>query len=294
VQARFASEDGARKILSARDDFAVAVSPFDRQARLQAAGPVSLEDWLAFNAAQAKPWSEEERTKVEAALAKLRPQFEKFRLPLPESVLLVRTTGKEESGAAYTRQNAILLPDSVLAFDDDKLQRLLTHELFHVLSRHDAALRAKLYRIIGFEPMPAIELPGEWNARRITNPDAPRIDSRIKLTVDGQTVVAAPVLYAKPAKFDKAGGSLFKHLTFRLLALEPDGEHWRPQLENGQPVFIDPREQPDYARQIGGNTGYIIHPDEILADNFVLLVRGEGEVKTPRILEEMGAVLAKE
>ncbi len=255
---------------------------------------MSLEDWLAFNAAQAKPWSDEGQARIETALAKLRPKLEKFRLPLPESVLLVRTTGKEESDAAYTRQNAIFLPDSVLSFDDAKLERLLAHELFHVLSRHDAALRAKLYRIIGFEPMPVTELPGEWNARRITNPDAPRIDSRITLTVDGQPVVTAPVLYATPAKFDKAGGSLFKYLTFRLLALEPDGDHWRPKLENGEPVFLDPREQPDYARQIGGNTGYIIHPDEILADNFVLLVRGEGEVKTPRILEEMSAVLAND
>ncbi|MFO0899665.1 MAG: hypothetical protein U0836_19730 [Pirellulales bacterium] len=292
AKAHFATVEEARQVLSAHDDFAQAVSPFDRQARLQSAGPVSLDDWLAFNAAQAKPWSEAEHAKVEAALAKLAPKLKKFRLPLPEKILLVRTTGKEESGAAYTRQAAIVLPDGMLKSDDDKLERLLAHELFHVLSRHDAAWRERLYRVIGFEPMPAIELPGEWANRRITNPDAPRIDSRITLEIDGQSVTAAPVLYATPAEFDaQTGGSLFKHLTFRLLVLEQDDDRWRPKLENGQPVFLDPREQPDYARQIGENTGYIIHPDEILADNFVLLVRGERAVKTPRILEAMGALL---
>lgn len=294
AKAHFATVEEARSVLSARDDFARAVSPFDRQARLQAAEPVSLEDWLAFNATQAKSWSEAERAKVAAALDNLRPKLEKFRLPLPEKILLVRTTGKEESGAAYTRQAAIILPDGMLGSDGDKLERLLAHELFHVLSRHDAAWREKLYRIIGFEPMPAIELPGEWAARKITNPDAPRIDSRISLEIDGQPVAAAPVLFATPAEFDaQAGGSLFKHLTFRLLVLEQDGDRWRAKLENGQPMFLDPREEPDYARQTGGNIGYIIHPDEILADNFVLLVRGEREVKTPRILDEMRTLLAK-
>lgn len=294
AQAHFATVEEARSVLSAHDDFAKAVSAFDRQARLQAAGPVSLDDWLAFNAAQARPWSEEEQAKVSAALAALRPKLEKFRLPLPAQILLVRTTGKEEANAAYTRQAAIIIPDGVLQSDPDKLERLLAHELFHVLSRHDADQRRRLYAIVGFEPMDEIELPTEWNARRITNPDAPRIDSRITLAVEGKSVVAAPMLFATPAAFDaEAGGSLFKYLTFRLLVLERKGDRWQAKLENGQPVLLDPREQPDYGRQIGGNTGYLIHPDEILADNFVLLVRGERAVKTPRILEAMGAVLAK-
>ncbi len=49
---------------------------------------------------------------------------------------------------------------------------------------------------------------------------------------------------------------------------------------------------PDYFGAIGLNTRYIIHPEEILADNFVLLVRGERKVRTPRIIEELERVLA--
>jgi hypothetical protein len=293
VRAYFAALDQARAVLSARDDFAQAVSPFDRQARLQAAKPVSLDDWLAFNAAQAKPWTEAERAKVAAALERLRPKLEKYRLPLPETILLVRTTGKEEAGAAYTRQAAIILPDGVLRGDEAALERLLAHELFHILSRHDPKLRERLYAIIGFAPCNEIELPAEWNARRITNPDAPKVDCRIELAVDGQPMVAAPVLFATPPEFDpQAGGSLFKHLTFRLLVLEREGDRWRPALKRGQPVLLDSRRVPNYARQIGGNTGYTIHPDEVLADNFVLLVRGERNAPTPRILEEMARLLA--
>ena len=45
--------------------------------------------------------------------------------------------------------------------------------------------------------------------------------------------------------------------------------------------------------QIGRNTRYIIHPEEILADNFVLLVRGERKVRTPRIIDDLQRVLAE-
>jgi hypothetical protein len=46
-----------------------------------------------------------------------------------------------------------------------------------------------------------------------------------------------------------------------------------------------------FHEQIGRNTGYIIHPEEVLADNFVLLVRRETDVPSPEILERMDALL---
>jgi hypothetical protein len=48
---------------------------------------------------------------------------------------------------------------------------------------------------------------------------------------------------------------------------------------------------PDYARQIGRNTPYTIHPEEILAENFALLVRGETDVPSPEVLRRMEDVL---
>ena len=48
---------------------------------------------------------------------------------------------------------------------------------------------------------------------------------------------------------------------------------------------------PGYAAQIGDNTKYIIHPEEILADNFVFLLDGRIDLPTPRVVEAMGNVL---
>lgn len=39
--------------------------------------------------------------------------------------------------------------------------------------------------------------------------------------------------------------------------------------------------------KIGKNTKYIIHPEEILADNFVLLLNNQLSVSSPEILEAM-------
>ncbi|HZL89567.1 MAG TPA: hypothetical protein VFB96_14480 [Pirellulaceae bacterium] len=294
TRVRFASLEQGQKLLGARDEFALALSRFDRQVRMQTDRDASLEEWLEFNAGHAQAWSEVEIQRVTAALDDLRPRLANFKFQLPETILLVRTTGKEEGDAAYTRQSAIMLPDKVMAYPKEQLEKLLIHELFHVVSRHDPALRQKLYAIIGFRPCDPIKLPADWDNRRITNPDAPKIDCYIELKADGQTIVAAPFLFATPAKFDaQKGGSLFKYLTFKLLVVSRDGDRLAATLQEGKPVVIDPRSLEDFTQQIGKNTNYIVHPDEILADNFVLLLRGQKNVPTPRILEEMAKLLAK-
>ena len=48
--------------------------------------------------------------------------------------------------------------------------------------------------------------------------------------------------------------------------------------------------------QVGNNTGYMIHPEEILADNFALLYRetvtpGVTKIRSPEILERIRSVL---
>ncbi len=65
----------------------------------------------------------------------------------------------------------------------------------------------------------------------------------------------------------------------------------RPLLSGGQPVLLDPAGVPGFHEQIGSNTKYIIHPEEVLADNFVFLIDGRIDLPTPRVVEAMGRVL---
>ena len=46
----------------------------------------------------------------------------------------------------------------------------------------------------------------------------------------------------------------------------------------------------DFWEQVGYNTIYTIHPEEILADNFALLVTGSGEIYSPEIISKMREV----
>lgn len=292
TRVEFATPAEAREILLADDAFSRRLSRFDLQSRLQTSQEVSRDDWKALVREQVTDWTAEEREKVIETFAALQPKLAPFRLRLPERVLLIRTTGKEEGDAAYTRANAIVLPAKVLRYPEAQLSTLLLHELFHALSRHDLATRRALYNIIGFTIHDEIEIPQNLMARRITNPDSPQLDSFIELRNDDQQVTAVPILYATPKDFDaKTGGTFFRYLTFRLLVVDKVDGKWQPRVKDGQAVVLDPAKVPEFREKIGNNTNYVLHPDEILADNFVHLVQKATNLPTPRITERMADVL---
>jgi hypothetical protein len=62
----------------------------------------------------------------------------------------------------------------------------------------------------------------------------------------------------------------------------------------GEPLLLDPQAAPSYHEQIGRNTGYIIHPDEILAENLVQVVLDAKEPATPRVHEAVRKALLRE
>jgi len=285
-------EEG-KNVLTANDAFTQSLSRFDLQVRLKRTENATLEEWKKFVAGEVLPWSDVEVAHVKPAATMLAEKLKKLKLPLPEKVLLVHTSGKEEAEAAYTRANAIFLPSVMLTYSPEKLEEKLCHELFHVLSRHDAETRQRLYRIIGFRACEEIPLPAMLKDRKLTNPDAPQINCVIDLKVDGRYVTAAPILYSSSENYDSKKESLFRYLVFRLMVVEKRDGKWQPAASGGGPVLLDPEPNklPSYFEQIGMNTGYIIHPDEILADNFIKLVKEEKNLKTPKIVEQMQSVL---
>jgi hypothetical protein len=118
-------------------------------------------------------------------------------MDFPAEVLFLKTTGREEGRAAYCRGAAVVLPETELA-DAGKLRDTVFHELFHVYSSHHPELRRELYEVVGFEVCPEIELPPALAKRRLTNPDAPRMDAFIRLRLGGETVAATPCCWAAP------------------------------------------------------------------------------------------------
>ena len=89
-------------------------------------------------------------------------------------------------------------------------------------------------------------------------------------------MLATPVLVAERTEL-QAGETFFSVMDARLLVVQPDAEGQRSRAvlrDDGQPQWLPLRGPHDYLRRLGGNTGYVIHPEETIADNVALLLTG--------------------
>ena len=285
--AHFASVAEAREVLGQKDDFIRRLSPFDRAARMKTDKPVSEEKFLSFVKANAATWTDAENATIEAAIHALRPALEGLRVVFPKIITLIKTTGAEEGRAFYTRDTAIMMPEKETgAANDELLKKTIAHELFHILSRNNPELREKLYRVIGFASCGEVAFPKELESRKITNPDAPRNDHAIRVQVNGQDVNVVPILFSTTSNYDPVrGGEFFTYLQLAFLSVSKNS------TTGGQ--LLEPQQLSGFLEQVGRNTDYIIHPEEILAENFALCVMDKRDVPSPAILEKIRAVLAE-
>jgi len=286
---KFATLEEGRVAIAREDAFTSALSKFDLQCRLKTEAEVTSKELTKHYADNVTAWPEPEITLVTEALVFVSERLKAFSIEQPREILLIRTTGKEEADAAYCRGPAIVIPTAIVLQAKPDLQRLLAHELFHVISSQNAILRRDLYSIIGFQLCEPIDVPLGLRDRLITNPDAPLRDAYIELKLpNNETVAAIPLLIASPDAYDASSGrSLFQYMQFKLLVIERVNDHWQAAEQAGKPRLLEPSELDSYRSQIGRNTGYIIHPDEILADNFAHLVMQTKDLPNPTIIDRM-------
>jgi len=228
-----------------------------------------------------------EQSRLGKAISGLRPALERLAITFPKRITLVKTTGAEEGHAFYTRDTAIMIPERESGpANEELLEKTIAHELFHILSRNNPELREKLYRVIGFTKCNEVGFPEELKSRKITNPDAPRNDHSIRVRVKDKQEDVVPILFANSPSYDPAkGGEFFNYLQLGFLPVSKSSATGKTPLTS--------QEISGFSEQIGRNTKYIIHPEEILADNFALLVMGEDDVQSPEILKKMRAVLGQ-
>lgn len=291
---KFADVEQGREILRADDDFMTRLSTFDLQSRVRTTDQVSFQVYKTFVDGHVVAWDDQQVDVVKRALSACSDSLASIAVPNLPVVQFIKTSGREESGAAYTRSNAIILTQQQLSGSQASLEKLILHELFHVISRANPELRDQLYKILGFTRSSEIRLPETLRDRRITNPDAPITQHVLKVNLaDEKEVFVAPVLFANSEYDPQKVRSMFGYLTFKLMQVEKaeDG-NWHASLNAEQPVMHDPS-LADFQRQIGRNTGYIIHPEEILADNFAELMQNNFDLPDTWILDKMKLLLLK-
>jgi hypothetical protein len=195
-------------------------------------------------------------------------------LQLPE-IYLIKTKGSYYgSGVFYTRDNSIVIPAPMVPQDKngnhDGFLSTMIHEIFHVYSRYNTDKRDALYARIGFERLPTLALSDFLKERVLYNPDG--VDLRYAITVSdkktGRSFEAVPVIYSRYKSYRASVPNFFGYLAFQLFEVTE---------KEGQWAVIDPDtghsidEVDGFWEQVTRNTNYNIHPDELCADNFVLL-----------------------
>jgi hypothetical protein len=200
----------------------------------------------------------------------------------PDTLILIKTKGRHYGdGVWYTRDNCIIIPANELeARKTNPFTSTMYHELFHVYSRLNPAKSAKLYSLIGFQHigLEKLLIPGGLSSRVLYNPDGVDFGQKITLTTaDNTQIEAVPIIYSNNVGAKAGQSEFFGYLEFNLFQIKPSGEGaWEViTKDDGYSSTLKLDELPDFFRQIKDNTGYIIHPDEVLADNFSFVMIGK-------------------
>jgi len=290
----FATVEEGRAVVSARDDYIRQTTPLERQALLRTPEPVSEERLIAAMADMVLEWSPADRQRLQPLLTRL-DAFLKGIKPLePRRILLVKTRSDFLNGFPHTRANAIILPmgSEMLAVSPSMTFYVLAHELFHVVSRNNPAVRERLYASFGFRRCASVVIPQPVADLRLTNPDAPESLHTISVVYGGRWVDVLPYVSFMSPQVNPREGFLNQIAPAWLLAERDE----RNACVVTTPAGLEPDKLGGLYQQIGRNTDYLFGPEEILADNFALLVvslagadlpRLPMEIRSPEVIEQL-------
>jgi hypothetical protein len=245
--------------------------------------------YLRYMENAALPWPDEDRRRLQPLLDELEGVIARLSWRPSKPLLLIRAKADFEDGLPHTRANAIVLTDEFLQAPPPYLAMVLAHELFHIISRADPALRERLYAAIGFRPCATVEIPPEIAKLRLSNPDAPEHRHSIAVRYRGRDLDAMPYPRLASETVDPTLGFRTQVRPAWLL-VERRGQACKALEE------ADTKEMEGLFEQIGRNTRYLWHPEEILADNFALIAAGlqrgkAPEVASPEVLDRLRPLL---
>ncbi|MFL0354816.1 hypothetical protein [Xanthomarina sp. GH4-25] len=287
---QFASVEKSQMLLSQEDDFTDRWSPLDIDIRMQKANSTK-EELLAYIPTQALEWDDKDKRLLYSIIEKIDTEIfsQGYKLNIPDTIFFIKTTMDEEfkGASGYTRTNYIILNTDKIKVSNDMLEHVIIHELFHVLSRHDPEFRSKMYGLIGFKMINEIRLPNDLQVMKLTNPDAPYIDSYIQLEYDNQPVKCAMINYSKKSYRE---GTIKEYLNIGFLKLT-DSEEYKIDYIDEKPMIYSIQEVSDFFEQVGKNTNYLISPEEILAENFTHILLNKKDLPNPEIIDKIKKIL---
>lgn len=243
---------------------------------------------MALYRASTLDWTAGELARLEAMRARVQARTDALAAWLPDEVGFIKTNDRVEGGLPHTRGTAIVFGDD-LPEDDATLDELYFHELFHVISRRNMQRRDEFYALVGFQRCTRLNLPRELWRARITNPDAP-VDAYAAPFAERWVM---PRLMSNSATYEAGKDGFTAYFDLRFLVMTRDARGvCRVVREDGEALVLSVE---DGAAAVlaasGGNTGYVLHPEELVADNFAQLMTGQRDVASPAVHERLRVFL---
>ena len=268
----------ASSIIATKDDYILNFSEFDLQSRLGTSEKVTQEDLVEFLSQQTVNWTNSEEIIINRIFDELTTTYPSYKEFLLDSLKVIKTTGREECNAAYTRGKCIYVPISMVRYPYDELKELIAHELFHVVSTYNPKFRNELYIRLGFNPCPELDTPADYHHLYVSNPDTIGKNCYVEFQHNGAQKNAVPFLYAKSPY---RGGYFFEYFRFTFLEVETNDIKCIPLYENKRPKFIRaPQKLFDLCEEIDPyNNQHRLHPEEILAYYWSLLPFSESKLQ---------------
>jgi hypothetical protein len=205
----------------------------------------------------------------------------------PNEIKLVKTKGKHYGDDTYyTRENLIVIPKAALIKPNyDEFLKVMLHEISHIYTRTNPTTKAQLYASIGFKRIvQPLEINDSLRKRILMNPDGIDENWATVLTLDkGKEAFTIPLIYANEVSFKRDKQEFFQYLGWNYYEITPSvsGNNLTVQtVGNLQKSTLNTTGINKLFKD-KFNTDYIIHPDEIIADNFAIALLSH---KNPKIL----------
>lgn len=273
-----ATKAEGQQLIAANTDYYNNLSQMDLDWRMRKKG-ATKEELIDFAKSCVQEFTDKEKVKIAGVIQFIEKRLHKIgaNLPFPkDDIVFIKTSMQEEGEAgAYTHKTEIYIGAGVVrcveredgmmrlsGVDAEALCELVAHELFHCLTRNSPEFRRDIYKLIGFTVMDKDIVFGPAIREKIlSNPDVEHIDNYAEFTIKGKKR-KCELLALYTHSWEEAVKEEGEDVTF---------------LEYNKSVLV-PIDKPntyypidkasDFWDVIGHNTGYVLAPEETLADNF--------------------------
>jgi hypothetical protein len=264
------SKNESRGFLSKSDTFSSKMTVLDRILRSRDPSITTEIAFLEYASIHTLDWTDGETALLKNMVAAYAEVTRRFNIPRPKEIFIIKTDGSEEFGAAYTRGNAVVLPAKLFRFQPTEVFKTFTHEIYHILTRGNPDFRSQMNAIIGFRESSQIEKLPSRNWQSLTNPDYYENSYYLPVNIRGKKRNVVPVLVSPfPSQEILRARNPLEAFESKLLLLANDFSFLRNQ--GGNPIFVD-HDKTDFNDKVGFNTSHTMHPEEIMADNFAILL----------------------